>query len=195
MKSTEMLESRAAVEAGGVPRARQMLERARWAAQAFATYDRDSVLRIVEAVATAAENNARRYAEWAVRETGFGVVEHKVVKNQLCSRGIVDAYRDHDYVTPRIDGERKIVEVPRPAGVILALTPSTNPVSTVYFKVLLALMTRNAVVVSPHPLAQECCTDAARVLAQAAVAAGAPDGVVQVVEAPSIPLIDALMND
>jgi acyl-CoA reductase-like NAD-dependent aldehyde dehydrogenase len=79
--------------------------------------------------------------------------------------------------------------------VILALTPSTNPVSTVYFKVLLALLTRNAVVVSPHPLAQECCTDAARVLAEAAVAAGAPDGVVQVVEAPSIPLIEALMTD
>jgi acetaldehyde dehydrogenase/alcohol dehydrogenase len=183
------------VEAAGVPRARQMLERARWAAQAFATYDRASVLRIVEAVATVAEDNARHYAEWAVRETGFGVVEHKVVKNQLCSRGIVDAYRDHDYVTPRIDAERKMVEVPRPAGVVLALTPSTNPVSTVYFKVLLALLTRNAVVISPHPLAQACCADAARVLGEAAVAAGAPDGVVQVVEAPSIPLIDALMTD
>jgi acetaldehyde dehydrogenase/alcohol dehydrogenase len=91
MTSTGMSESIAVVEAAGVPRARQMLERARWAAQAFATYDRDSVLRIVEAVATIAEKNARHYAEWAVRETGFGVVEHKVVKNQLCSRGIVDA--------------------------------------------------------------------------------------------------------
>ena len=130
-----------------------------------------------------------------MRETGFGVVAHKVVKNRLCSRGILDAYRDHDYVTPRIDAERKIVEVPRPAGVVLALTPSTNPVSTVYFKVLLALLTRNAVVVSPHPFAKECCSDAARVLGEAAVAAGAPDGVVQVVEEPSIPLIDALMTD
>jgi acetaldehyde dehydrogenase / alcohol dehydrogenase len=183
------------VEAAGVPRARQMLERARWAARAFATYDHASVARIVEAVASVAEANARHYAEWAVRETGFGVVEHKVVKNQLCSRGILDAYRDHDYVTPRIDTERKMVEVPRPAGVVLALTPSTNPVSTLYFKVLLALLTRNAVVISPHPLAQECCTDAARVLGEAALAAGAPDGVIQVVESPSIPLIDALMTD
>jgi len=183
------------VEAAGVPRARQMLERARWAARAFATYDHASVLRIVEAVSSAAEANARHYAEWAVRETGFGVVEHKVVKNLLCSRGILDAYRDHDYVTPRVDVERKLVEVPRPAGVVLALTPSTNPISTVYFKVLLSLLTRNAVVVSPHPLAQECCADAARLLGAAAVAAGAPDGVVQVVDAPSVPLIDALMTD
>ena len=183
------------VEAAGVPRARQMLERARWASRAFATYDQTSVQRIVEAVVHAAEKNAQRYAEWAVRETGFGVVEHKVVKNQLCSRGVFDAYRVQDFVTPSVDRERKMVEVPRPAGVVLALTPSTNPVSTLYFKILLALMTRNAVVLSPHPFAKECCADAGRTLGDAALAAGAPDGVVQVVEDPSIPLIDALMTD
>ncbi len=183
------------IEAAGVPRARQMLERARWAARAFATYDRDSVLQIVDAVTRVAEERAEHYAEWAVRETGFGVVADKVVKNRLCSRGILDTYRDHDYVTPRIDAERKLVEVPRPAGVVFALTPSTNPVSTVYFKVILSLLTRNAVVVSPHPYAKECCSDAARMLAEAAVAAGAPDGVIQWVDEPSVPLIDALMTD
>jgi acyl-CoA reductase-like NAD-dependent aldehyde dehydrogenase len=146
-------------------------------------------------VAEVAEEKAAFYAEWAVRETGFGVVEHKTLKNRLCSRGILDAYRDHDYVTPRVDAGRKMVEVPRPAGVVLALTPSTNPVSTVYVKVLLALLTRNAVVVSPHPFAKECCADAARTLGDAAVAAGAPEGVVQVVEEPSVPLIEALMTD
>jgi len=182
-------------EATGVPRARQMLERARWAARAFATYDRASVLRIAEAVTRVAEDKAQHYAEWAVRETGFGVVEHKVVKNRLCSRGILDTYRDHDYVSPRVDADRKMVELPRPAGVVLALTPSTNPVSTVYFKILLALLTRNAIVISPHPFAKESCSDAARLLGEAAVAAGAPDGVVQVVEEPSIPLIDALITD
>lgn len=190
-----MTEAILPVEAPGVPRARQMLERGRWASQAFGRYDQATVMRIAEAVARVAEERSQHYAEWAVRETGFGVVEHKVVKNKLCSRGIVDAYRDHDYVTPRIDPDRKLVEVPRPAGVILALTPSTNPVSTVYFKILLALLTRNALVLSPHPFAKECCADAARALGAAAVAAGAPDGVVQVVEEPSIPLIDALMTD
>ena len=183
------------LEPAGVPRARQMLERARWAARAFATYDQASVRRIVAAVTEAAETKAEHYAEWAVRETGFGVVADKALKNRLCSRGILDTYRDDDFVTPRVDAERKIVEVPRPAGVVLALVPSTNPVSTLYFKVLLCLMTRNAVVLSPHPYAKECCASAARLLAEAAVAAGAPDGVIQVVEEPSIPLIDALMTD
>ncbi|MBA2768377.1 MAG: aldehyde dehydrogenase family protein, partial [Sporichthyaceae bacterium] len=183
------------LEAAGVPRARQMLERAKWAARSFATYDQASVLRIAQAVAEVAEEKAQHYAEWAVRETGFGVVEHKVVKNRLCSRGILEAYRDHDFVTPSVVPERKLVEVPRPAGVVLALTPSTNPVATVYVKTLLCLLTRNAVVISPHPFAKECCADAARVLGAAAVAAGAPDGVIQVVEEPSIPLIDALMTD
>jgi len=183
------------LEAAGVPRARQMLERAKWAARSFATYDQASVLRIAQAVAEVAEEKAQHYAEWAVRETGFGVVEHKIVKNRLCSRGILEAYRDHDFVTPILVPERKLVEVPRPAGVVLALTPSTNPVATVYVKTLLCLLTRNAVVISPHPFAKECCADAARVLGAAAVAAGAPDGVIQVVEEPSIPLIDALMTD
>ncbi|MBA2532241.1 MAG: aldehyde dehydrogenase family protein [Nocardioidaceae bacterium] len=187
--------SETTVEAVGVPRARQMLELAGWASRAYARYDSATVQRIAEAVVRVAESKAEHYADWAVRETGFGVVEHKIVKNKLCSRGILDAYRDSDYVSPRIHAERKIVEVPRPAGVILALTPSTNPVSTVYFKVLLALLTRNAIVVSPHPFAKECCADAARELGKAAVAAGAPDGVVQVVDEPSIPLIDALMTD
>jgi acetaldehyde dehydrogenase / alcohol dehydrogenase len=182
-------------EAVGVPRARQMLERARWAARAFARYDRASVMRIAEAVARVAEDRSEHYAQWAVTETGFGAVADKVVKNRLCSRGILDAYRDHDYVSPRIDSALKIVELPRPAGVVLALTPSTNPISTLYFKIILSMLTRNAVVVSPHPFAKECSADAARVLAEAAVAAGAPDGVIQVVEEPSIPLIDALMTD
>jgi acetaldehyde dehydrogenase / alcohol dehydrogenase len=179
----------------GVPRARAMLQRAEWAARAFGRYDKQAVDRVVHAAAQAGAAKAREYAEWAVRETGFGVAEHKVIKNVACSTGLVGSYATHDYVTPRFDPAAKIVEIPRPAGVMLALTPSTNPVASVYFKALLALMTRNAVVISPHPQAAECCADAARTLAGAAVAAGAPDGVIQVVDRPSVPLIDALMTD
>ena len=179
----------------GVPRAQAMLQRAQWAAQAFGRYDKASVDRIVHAAASAGAARAQEYAEWAVRETGFGVVEHKVLKNVASSTGLVEAYAGHDYVTPRIDLAAKIVEIPRPAGVVLALTPSTNPVATVFVKALLALMTRSAVVISPHPLARECSADAARALAAAAVAAGAPDGVIQVVDEPSVPLINALMAD
>jgi acetaldehyde dehydrogenase / alcohol dehydrogenase len=187
--------SAVAAEPAGVPRARMMLQRAHWAATAFATYDRERTHRIVEAVAEEAYRNAQRYAEWAVKETGMGVVDHKRRKNEACSKGLLEWYGGHDYVSARIDPEAKIVELPRPAGVVLALTPSTNPISTVYFKVLLALMTRNAVVVSPHPLAREVSADAAHHLARAAVEAGAPDGSVQVVEEPTIPLIEALMSD
>jgi acetaldehyde dehydrogenase / alcohol dehydrogenase len=187
--------SAVAAEPAGVPRARMMLQRAHWAATAFAAYDVERTHRIVQAVAEEAYRNAQRYAEWAVKETGMGVVEHKRRKNEACSRGLLDWYGGGDYVSARIDREAKIVELPRPAGVILALTPSTNPIATVYFKVLLALMTRNAVVVSPHPLAREVSADAAHHLARAAVEAGAPDGCVQVVEEPTIPLIEALMSD
>jgi acetaldehyde dehydrogenase / alcohol dehydrogenase len=185
----------AAGSAAATWRARQMLARAHWAAGAFASYDRASVLRIAEAVAVAAHAESRRYAEWAVRETGFGVVEHKVVKNEACSLGILERYRNDDYVSPRIDAAGKILSVPRPAGVILALTPSTNPVCSVFFKVILALLTRNAIVVSPHPMAQDCCTDAARLLAAVAAEAGAPDGTIQVVPDATVPLIEALMAD
>ncbi|MGN6174005.1 MAG: aldehyde dehydrogenase family protein [Streptosporangiaceae bacterium] len=175
--------------------ARQMLARAHWAAGAFGGYDRSSVQRITEAVARAAHAQARRYAEWAVKETGFGVAEHKARKNEACSLGLFQRYRNEDYVSPRTDPAAKILSVPRPAGVILALTPSTNPVCTVFFKVILALLTRNAVVVSPHPMAQDCCSDAARVLAAAATDAGAPDGAIQVVDEPTVELVQALMAD
>jgi acyl-CoA reductase-like NAD-dependent aldehyde dehydrogenase len=176
-------------------RARMMLERAHWAATAFAAFDRERTLRVARAAADAGFAKAEHYAEWAVRETGFGVAAHKKVKNELCSRGIFEHYENDDFVGKRVDAERKIVEFPRPAGVIFALVPSTNPVSTVFYKIILALLTRNAIVISPHPLAKACCADAARVLGTAAEKAGAPDGVIQVVDEPTIPLIEALMSD
>jgi acetaldehyde dehydrogenase/alcohol dehydrogenase len=172
-----------------------MLEQAQWAARAFATYDAATVQRIVHAVAEVAYAKAAEYAEWAVRETGMGVAGDKLVKNQACSRGLLEFYAGQDFVSPRIDATRKIAELPRPAGVVLAIVPTTNPVASVYFKILLSLMTRNAVVVAPHPRAKECSADAARTLARAAESAGAPVGVIQVVDEPSIPLMEALMKD
>jgi acetaldehyde dehydrogenase / alcohol dehydrogenase len=185
----------AAPDPPGAPRARMMLARARWAATAFATFDRERTRCVVDAVAEAAYQNAERFAAAAVEETGMGVVEHKRRKNEACSRGIVERYAVGDYVDAQFDADAKIVAVPKPAGVVLALTPSTNPIATVYFKVILALMTRNAVVVSPHPLARKVSVEAVHALAEAAVSAGAPDGCLQVVEEPTIPLIEALMGD
>ena len=176
-------------------RAKLMLDRARWAASRMQKLDRTAIRRICEAVASAGHAKAQHYAEWAVRETGMGVIEHKRQKNEACSKGLVELYAHEDFISPRIDATRKIVELPRPAGVIFALIPVTNPVATIYFKTLLALMTRNAVILSPHPQAKACCADAARMLAESAKAAGAPDGAVQVIGEPNIPLLEKLMAD
>lgn len=175
-------------------RADMTLERALWASEVFRRYDRHITMAIVDAVASCAHDNAGKYAEWAVEETGFGVAAHKKLKNELTARPLVDFYRDEDFVNRRIDANRKIVEIPRPAGVVLALAPSTNPIATINFKVLSALMTRNAIVISPHPAASACSVDAARTLAEAAEAAGAPEGVIQIIEEPTIPLIEELMS-
>jgi acetaldehyde dehydrogenase/alcohol dehydrogenase len=183
------------LEPAGVPRGRAMVERAEWAARAFSTYDIDTVRRIAKAAAQAGEQHAQQFAEAAVSETGFGVAEHKILKNVACSIGIWNTYGSQDFVSPVVRADDRIVEIPRPAGVVLALTPSTNPVATTYFKIMLALLTRNAIIISPHPYAKQVCADAARVMAEAALAAGAPDGCIQVVEEPSIPLINALMTD
>ncbi len=176
-------------------RAQLLLERAQWAAAGLVRLDHAAVAAIVTAVAKAGFAKAGHYADWAVRETGYGVAAHKRLKNEICSQGILAEYGDIDYVSPRIDEARKMIELPRPAGVILGLTPVTNPVATLYFKVLLALMTRNAIVISPHPGARECSVDAVNLLAEAAIRAGAPKGSVQVVAEPSIPLVHALMSD
>lgn len=173
--------------------AQMKIDRGTWAGRAYSKYDRAAVMRIARAVAETAYQSAQHYAEWAVRETGMGVVEHKRLKNELSSHALVDFYEDMDLVNPRIDNERKMVEMPRPAGMILALTPATNPVSTVFYKTILALLSRNAVLFSPHPLARECCNDAVARLAAAAEAAGAPAGLIQCIEKPSVPLVQSLM--
>lgn len=173
--------------------ARMKIDRAGWAVRAYARYDRAAVMRIVRAVAEAAHQAAGHYAEWAVRETGMGVVEHKRLKNELSAHPLVDFYEDTDLVNPRVDPARRMVEIPKPAGVIFALTPATNPVSTLYYKTILALLSRNAVIFSPHPMAKACCNDAAARLEAAAVAAGAPAGLIQSIEEPSVPLVQALM--
>ncbi|MEH6550321.1 MAG: aldehyde dehydrogenase family protein [Pseudomonadales bacterium] len=167
---------------------------AKWASESFAKFDRTQTLRIAEAVARAAHEHAAEYADWAVKETGFGRVEDKILKNEGCSLSLFEHYKSHDFISPRIDEAKKIVELPRPAGVIYALSPSTNPVCTIYFKAIIALLTRNSIIFSPHPRAVECCISAAKMLAAAAEAAGAPKGLIQVVTEAKLPMIDEFMR-
>ena len=189
-KLVDISSSQAAMQAA----ADMVLERARSASQVFQRYDRDTTLAIADAVARAAHDSAGKYGEWAVKETGFGVAEHKTLKNELSALPLVEHYRDQDFVNPRFCEQTNIIEIPKPAGVVFALAPSTNPISTIYFKVLCALMTRNAIVISPHPAARECSIDAANTLIKAAEAAGAPEAVIQIIERPTIALIDEFMK-
>ena len=163
-----------------------VLERAKWAAEIFQRYDRDMTMNIVNNVAKVAYQNADKYANWAVEETGFGVAAHKKIKNELTTFPLVEFYQDKDFVNTIVDKNQKIVKIPRPAGVIIALVPSTNPIATINYKTILSLMTRNAIVISPHPAARACSVDATYTLIEAALDAGAPAGSIQIIEKTTI---------
>ncbi len=191
---TAIVEEILAGEQRATGAADMMLQNAEWAAAAFARFDRARVEQIARAAADVAYAQAGVLAEAAVKETGFGVAAHKKIKNELTSRGLFDLYAKDDFCSARVKPELKMVELPRPAGIVFALTPSTNPVCSVYYKVLMALFTRNAIIISPHPMAKECSTRAAKLMAAAAEEAGAPIGIIQVIEQPNLPLIDYVMK-
>jgi len=173
---------------------RDLLRRARAAAEAFRRMPPAQAMAIAGTVAKAAAGRARHYAEWAVRETGFGKVEDKIDKNLSGSIRIYEAYCDRPIGGIRQDRDRNIVEIGRPAGVIVGLSNSTSPVGTVYFKAMLALMTRNAIVFSPHPAALACTADAARFLEKTARLAGAPADAIQILAEPTLKATNALMQ-
>ncbi|OHB56307.1 MAG: hypothetical protein A2Y07_00150 [Planctomycetes bacterium GWF2_50_10] len=171
-----------------------MLVAAQTAASEFKSFDKTQVEKILHAVASAASDKAEFYAEWSVRETGFGCVEDKLKKNMRNSLGLLEAYKCSDFIDSQIDEQKKIISFPKPAGVVVALAPCTNPVATIYYKAMISLMTRNAVIFCPHPASKDCCSHAADLVAAAAEAAGAPRGVIQVLRNPSIPVVNELMQ-
>ncbi len=173
---------------------RDLLRRARAAAEEFRRMPPAQAMAIAGTVAKAAAGRARHYAEWAVRETGFGKVEDKIDKNLTGSIRIYEAYCDRPIGGIRQDRARNVVEIGRPAGVIVGLSNSTSPVGTVYFKAMLALMTRNAIVFSPHPAALACTADAARFLEKTARLAGAPADAIQILAEPTLKATNALMQ-
>ncbi|MBL8895970.1 MAG: aldehyde dehydrogenase family protein, partial [Rhizobiales bacterium] len=174
--------------------AAQLAEKARWAAQAYSTYERADVLKIAEAVANAAHKNARRYAEMAVRETGYGNIGDKTLKNEACSKGIFARYRGEDFTGVKLIPEIKTVEIAKPMGVVYAALPATSPVAALFHATILCLLTRNALIVSPPPAAIKSSVDAARFLAKTAEVAGAPDGTIQIIESPSSAISESLMK-
>ncbi len=155
--------------------ARLLAAQAKTAQQALAQMDQRQLDRICQAVANAFLGAARELAEMAVRETGFGNVADKIIKNEFASKTVWEAIRNMRTVGVLKEApQEKLWEIGVPVGVIAAIVPSTNPTSTLCYKALIALKAGNSIVFSPHPKALGCTLQAAKIVAQAAQAAGAP---------------------
>ena len=174
----------------------EKLAQMREAQKKFATYTQEQVDKIFKAAALAANKERIPLAQLAYEETGYGVVEDKVIKNHFAAEFVYNKYRDTK--TCGVIEEDKaygMTKIAEPLGVVAAVIPTTNPTSTAIFKTLLCLKTRNAIMISPHPRAKKCTTEAARIVLEAAVEAGAPAGIVGWIEKPSLVATNTLMSE
>ena len=172
------------------------LNRVRAAQREFATYTQEQVDKIFFAAAMAANKARIPLAKMAVEETGMGLVEDKIIKNHYAAEYIYNAYKNTKTCgvieEDKAYGIKKIAE---PLGVIAAVIPTTNPTSTAIFKTLICLKTRNGIIISPHPRAKKSTTAAAKIVLDAAVAAGAPEGIISWIDAPSLDMTNLLMKE
>ena len=172
------------------------IARVKDAQRKFATYTQEQVDKIFKAAAIAANQARIPLAKMAVEETGMGVVEDKVIKNNYAAEYIYNAYKNTKTCgvieEDKAYGIKKIAE---PIGVIAAVIPTTNPTSTAIFKTMIALKTRNAIIISPHPRAKKSTIAAAKVVLDAAVKAGAPEGIIDWVDVPSLEMTNLLMKE
>lgn len=179
-----------------VDKLEEAIARVRAAQKKYAEYTQEQVDKIFFAAAVAANQQRIPLAKMAVAETGMGVVEDKVIKNHYASEYIYNAYKNTKTCgvieEDKSYGIRKIAE---PVGVIGAVIPTTNPTSTAIFKALLALKTRNGIIISPHPRAKGCTIAAAKTVLEAAVKAGAPEGIIDWIDIPSLEMTNLLMKE
>ena len=174
----------------------EAIGRVRAAQKIFATYTQEQVDKIFLAAASAADKARISLAKLAVEETGMGIVEDKVIKNHYAAEYIYNAYKDTK--TCGVIEEDKafgIQKIAEPIGVVAAVIPTTNPTSTAIFKCLLALKTRNAIIISPHPRAKGATIAAAKLVLEAAVAAGAPEGIIDWIDVPSLDMTNTVMKE
>jgi len=161
----------------------------------FAKYTQEQVDKIFLAAATAANQARIPLAKMAVEETGMGVVEDKVIKNHYASEYIYNKYKNEKTCgTLEYDASYGIRKVAEPIGLIAAVIPTTNPTSTAIFKTLISLKTRNGIIISPHPRAKKSTIEAAKIVLEAAVKAGAPEGIISWIDVPSLELTNTLMQ-
>lgn len=174
----------------------QRMEELRQAQRIYATYTQEQVDKIFLAASLAANQARIELAKLAVEETKMGVVEDKVIKNHYASEYIYNKYRNT--VTCGVIEEDKaygIKKIAEPIGIIAAVIPTTNPTSTAIFKTLLALKTRNGIIISPHPRAKNSTIKAAQIILEAAVKAGAPEGIIGWIDVPSLELTNTVMKE
>ncbi len=173
----------------------ELMTRCRAAQEQFSTYTQEQVDKIFLAAASAANKDRIRLAKLAVAETGMGVVEDKVIKNHYASEYIYNAYK-HEKTCGILEEDPSfgIMKIAEPIGVIGAVIPTTNPTSTAIFKALICLKTRNGIIFSPHPRAKNCTIEAAKVVLEAAVAAGAPKDIIGWIDQPALELTSQLMS-
>ena len=179
-----------------VEKLEEAIARTRKAQKEFASFTQEQVDKIFFAAASAANKARIPLAKMAVEETGMGVVEDKVIKNNYASEYIYNAYKDTKTCgvieEDKAFGTKKIAE---PIGVIAAVIPTTNPTSTAIFKCLIALKTRNAIIISPHPRAKNSTIAAAKLVLEAAVAAGAPENIIDWIDVPSLDMTNTVMKE
>lgn len=173
-----------------------LVKRSHVALDEMANFTQEQVDKICEAVATAGEQNAYPLAKMAVEETKRGVVEDKTTKNMYASENIWNSLR-HEKTVGVIEEDKELglTKIAEPKGVIAGVTPVTNPTSTVIFKAMLALKTRNTIIFGFHPQAQKCCVETGKIIQAAAAAAGAPRDAIQWIEEPSLDATTDLMNN
>ncbi|MCI9051811.1 MAG: bifunctional acetaldehyde-CoA/alcohol dehydrogenase [Lachnospiraceae bacterium] len=173
----------------------EKMEAMREAQRVFATFTQEQVDKIFYAASVAANQQRIPLAKMAVEETGMGVVEDKVIKNHYAAEYIYNTYK-HTKTCGVLEEDPAfgIKKVAEPIGLIAAVIPTTNPTSTAIFKTLIALKTRNAIIISPHPRAKNCTIAAAKVVLEAAVKAGAPEGIISWIDVPSLELTNEVMK-
>ena len=179
-----------------VEKLEETLARVRKAQKIFATYTQEQVDKIFKAAAIAANKARIPLAKMAVEETGMGVVEDKVIKNNYAAEHIYNAYK-HTKTCGVIEEDKAygVKKVAEPIGVIAAVIPTTNPTSTAIFKSLISLKTRNGIIISPHPRAKMSTIAAAKIVLEAAVEAGAPEGIIGWIDIPSLDLTNLIMKE
>ena len=171
------------------------LERVKNAQKEFSKYSQEQVDKIFQAAAIAANEARIPLAKMAVEETGMGIVEDKVIKNHYAAEYIYNKYKNEKTCGVIYqDDSYGIKKIAEPVGIVAAVIPTTNPTSTAIFKTLIALKTRNGIIISPHPRAKKSTIEAAKTVLEAAVKAGAPEGIIAWIDVPSLELTNMLMQ-